>query len=62
VDDDLDPVIICRDLLRDLGAIVGRSVVDQENPDVDAFLTAENAGLGVPQVVAIVLAGNDNAD
>ena len=44
-----------------LGAVIGRGIVDDEDPYVHALLVIKDAGDGLHKM-AVVVAGDDNTD
>ena len=61
VDDRLDTRVAGGDRPGHVRAVIRRGVVDDEDPDVDALLVGEHAGDGLLQEVAVVVAGDHDA-
>lgn len=62
VDADLDPRVGGRQFARGLRRVVGRGVVDDEDPDVDAVLFVQDAADAVGEEVAVLVAGDHDTD
>lgn len=62
VDPDLDAGVGGRKGARDLRGVVGRGVVDDQDPYVDARLLVQDALDAVGQEVAVLVAGDHHAD
>jgi hypothetical protein len=62
VDGDFDARLASRDLFRYFGAVISRSVLDDEDPHVDAFLVIEDAGDTFLKEVAVIVTRNDDAN
>lgn len=62
VDPHLDARVAGGQGARDVRGVVGRGVVDDQDPDVDARLLVEDAADAVGQEVAVLVAGDHHAD
>lgn len=62
VDPHLDPGVGGREGARDVRGVVGRGVVDDQHPYVDAGLLVQDALDAVGQEVAVLVAGDHHAD
>ena len=62
VDDDFDAGLASRDLLGYFGAVIRRSVLDDEYPHIDAFLVIQDAGDTFLKEVAVFVTRDDDAD
>ncbi len=62
VDHDLDPGVGRGQGARHVPRVVGRGVVDDQHPDVDARLLVQDAADAVGQEVAVLVAGDHHAD
>ncbi len=61
MDPDLDPGIAGGQLQRGLGRVVGRAVVDDQDPDVDARLLVQHAADAVGEIVPVLVARDHHA-
>jgi len=62
VDVDLDPRIGGGQLAGDVRRVVGRGVVDDEHPEVDAGVLVQDAAHAVGEEMAVLEARDDNTD
>ncbi len=62
VDVHLDPAVGGREAAGDVRGVVGGRVVDDQDADVDALLLVQHAADAVGQEVAVLVAGDHDAD
>jgi hypothetical protein len=59
--DELDPGVLACDFLRHLDTVVGRGVVDDQDPGI-RYALGENARDAARQVAPVLVIGNDDVD